>query len=470
MVRQSRAGQARSSLFSVAVANAALPLTALAVSPMLARSLGSEGRGLFANVIVPISFAPNLLNLGQQEAAVYLLCQRGLPRRSVATAGALLTSVTGLLGMLLVWQLVAPLTGETPQTRHLLTICSIYVPIVLVFQVLRAQVISRGGFRRLGAERWLQALTRLVGMCLLFTTHRLTLTSAVFVHLASVVLGALVLLGSRSHDEAPDEAPARVRQTLEAMLHFGLRSWVGGIGVLLLLRLDQVILGPLAGATQLGLYAVAVSVAEVPMAAVSAFRLVLIPQLNPATAAARLKKIGQQLTAISLVVAGPLIVASYLAFPIVYGPAFNSARPMAVLLLIACLPLALTEVANVGLVALGRPGLQLTSSVAGVAVVAVLLPLLGRSYGGLGAALTAVAAYSVAAVTAIAAVQRVTGEALWTGLEWLDPRPSVRQFIRPRLARPRAAEHLELLSASLPTKPSTSNSAGPAGDSALHYG
>ena len=75
--------------------------------------------------------------------------------------------------------------------------------------------------------------------------------------LATLLLLPMLWSGeSRKADER--ETPA---QLTRFVMRYGLATWVGTVGGVLVMRLDQVLLTPLAGPKELGYYAVAVSVA-----------------------------------------------------------------------------------------------------------------------------------------------------------------------------------------------------------------
>ena len=71
--------------------------------------------------------------------------------------------------------------------------------------------------------------------------------------------GSITIEGSGSEDFTP-------------IVRYGLRSWTGTLGYLLLLRVDQVLIAPLGGARVLGIYAVAAGAAELPNTALTAVR------------------------------------------------------------------------------------------------------------------------------------------------------------------------------------------------------
>src|SRR3954468_11341680 len=62
---------ASSTLLWTTAANVALPISAFATSPILARALGPHGRGEMAAVLAPITLAVLVLNFGVPESLIY---------------------------------------------------------------------------------------------------------------------------------------------------------------------------------------------------------------------------------------------------------------------------------------------------------------------------------------------------------------------------------------------------------------
>jgi O-antigen/teichoic acid export membrane protein len=67
-------------LVKMAAGNVVGPVTALVVSPILARSLGVDGRGVYAALTMPILMLGIVGTFGVQDGLAYAIAQRGLSR------------------------------------------------------------------------------------------------------------------------------------------------------------------------------------------------------------------------------------------------------------------------------------------------------------------------------------------------------------------------------------------------------
>jgi O-antigen/teichoic acid export membrane protein len=177
---------------------------------------------------------------------------------------------------------------------------------------------------------------------------------------------------------------------------YGIRGQIGGVMLLLNLRLDFAILGALAGADVLGTYAIASKFAELLKLPGMAFTYVLYPRFTregAQTAAATTREMMPRATVSTMVAALPLALAAGTLLPVLYGEAFRPAIIPAYILLIGLAPEGLAGVATAFLYGSGRPGLNSLGMGIGVAVTVALDLLLIPRFGATGAAVASTAAY-----------------------------------------------------------------------------
>jgi O-antigen/teichoic acid export membrane protein len=192
-------------------------------------------------------------------------------------------------------------------------------------------------------------------------------------------------------------------------MRYGLTTWMGTVGGVLVMRLDQVLLTPLAGPKDLGYYAVAVSVAEVPLLGLLAVRDVIFSAStdrdDPALVA--------RATRATLIVAVPLCLVGILLAPLVlppiFGAGFGPAVRMAQVLFLATIPNGVAMVMSAGLLASGRPGLDSRAQIVAAAVTVVALFALVPPLGAIGAAYASLIAYCISALLVSVSLTRVSG-------------------------------------------------------------
>jgi O-antigen/teichoic acid export membrane protein len=180
------------------------------------------------------------------------------------------------------------------------------------------------------------------------------------------------------------------------MTSYGIRGQIGGVMLLLNLRLDFAILGALAGAEVLGTYAIASKFAELLKLPGMAFTYVLYPRFTregAQTAAATTREIMPRATVSTMLAAIPLALAAGTLLPIIYGEEFRAAVVPAYILILGLAPEGLAGVTTAFLYGSGHPGLNSLAMGIGVAVTVALDLLLIPRFGATGAAIASSAAY-----------------------------------------------------------------------------
>ena len=254
-----------------AIGNGYPAFIAFFTGPILAQGLGVDGRGWVATATAPIALVTTAATFGVPEAVSYVVARhRGLAR-AAGRRGLLLLALAGLLAAVAVVFAAPFLSGGRPEVVQLIYIASIAIIPSLMVSVLRGVASAIGRWTLVTTERMLSSTFRLLVLLPFYFTHSLTPLVATIAVAAIPVVGGTVYLrilrkGDVEVPELVDEAKYR------GILRYGSRVWIGSISGILLSRLDQTLLTPLAGTFELGLYVVAVSISELPLIINSAVR------------------------------------------------------------------------------------------------------------------------------------------------------------------------------------------------------
>jgi O-antigen/teichoic acid export membrane protein len=253
-----------------------------------------------------------------------------------------------------------------------------------------------------------QSLLLLILVALGAATHRLDVSDAVIALSLAQCAGALVLavaVGVQRGRLSVVEQPVGRR----SFFGYAWTIWLGAAAGYLLVRLDQLLMTPLSGVEQLGLYAVAVSISEVVLVANTGLREVIFS----AESASRDPDRVAAATRLSNLAVFTLCVACSLGTPLLVGPIFGTGFvdvvPMVFVLLFGILVGNPGSVSGMALAAWGRPGLRSASIavalVANVIGIVVLVP----SHGGIGASFATLIGNSVAMLMVLVSMRRVFG-------------------------------------------------------------
>jgi O-antigen/teichoic acid export membrane protein len=370
------------------VINGIVMALGIITGPLQARALGPAGRGDLAAITVVASMLPLIAGFGLYTYAGRQVAQHRPVGDVMGSVGLVL-----VLAGLIIAPLGFPIAALLAHGRGV-----VYAFVLASFLLLPICLLNPLSFFILNSlEEWGKTIvfrtfhTVAVAVCVvvLFTLHRATVFSLALVTIVattimSIVGGIWVLRRGRP----------RIRTALiKEGIPFGLRSWPGSLAALTNVRLDQFLMISVTSSSQLGLYAVAVTAASLPNVLTSA----LIQPIMSRVGAGEHYLVSRSLrTTVLLITLTNFAVAASVPFllPLAFGQAFGGAVPMALILLLAALPLAIATVLGSALTIAGRPGTATLGQVAALAITLPGLLLLLPRMGGTGAALVSLAAYT----------------------------------------------------------------------------
>nr|MDT0656914.1 O-antigen ligase family protein [Micromonospora sp. DSM 115978] len=408
-------------LLSASFANLLIPISGLLVSPFLSRELGPDGRGLYAALTLPIVVCGWIGTYGLQDALSFHLRDNRLTRRAALTVSLISAVPLGLLGVgMLALLALFVFPGGADEHRQFLVLAWL-APLHILANLLIGALTGAADIRGVNLVKVLPALTRtalVVFACLAFDLDAFW---AGLLFLASVVTGLVAgLVRLRPTPAKPDSFgepnPPGERDTagtpdppipVRSLAVYAFACLPGVLAAISAARLDQVIGLPVIGARELGYYAVAVSVAEIPMVIATAARTVLMGR--PGTAdALRATRVARLAVLASVLACALLAAIATVAVPWVFGTPFAPAVPPTIILCAATTLYTCMIIFTAVLLANDRAARSsaalVTGSATGVALLLLLAPL-----GAIGAALASLGGYGVSTLLAAGALARTPG-------------------------------------------------------------
>jgi O-antigen/teichoic acid export membrane protein len=416
----------------------AVSFLALVNALILARALGAEGRGEMALVLAIADMTAILCFFGVQEANINIAGAEPEKRRTLATNSLVLSALFALVGTGAVVALIAAFPGVAGDAPYgLLAVALASIPFLILNSYLRFLIQGDYGFGVTNLSWILPPVLAVTVNGTLWLAGELTVAIAVGVFLAGQVVAAAMLVWHNARRLVGFGRPsyALARRTLG----FGLRSHLGRIMQTGNYRIDQWILGAVAGTRELGLYSVAVSWAEALFLLPTVFSSVQRPDLVRATTeqaarvASRLFRIAIVLTAASVVA---LVVMAPFLCVVVFGEDFRgSIDDLRILALGAFGMVALKQLGN-ALTARSHPTLQSAAIAVAFVSTIVLDVLLIPRFEGVGAAIASSISYTLGGVAVLVIFIRVLG----TSFAELVPRRKDARWLWRRLAAVRTQE------------------------------
>jgi O-antigen/teichoic acid export membrane protein len=385
-------GRVRPALLEVvgrlAAVNGLVMLLAFVTGPILARALGPEGRGNLAAILLPVTLAPVVFGLG---LGTYVTRQvaRGRPAPLLLGSVGPLVLGLGVVAALLGPSIAALFAGGRDVVHTYVLVGFLLMPLSLLILLLQDVAIGLERWSIVVMARVVSTVASTVAVVVLYVMGALTVASAAIVMLTAGLLSALPTLAL-----IPDLRRPRFRRDVARdSVPFGLKAWVGGLGSVANVRLDQVLMTRLVEPRELGLYVVAFTVSNFFInPVVGALSSGMMPRFasgDPALIARVLRTTvaGVALVSALIAIGAPLIIR------VVFGADFSDALPMAWLLLVATVPLAGVTVLSTALTSSGHPGFSAASELVTLLVTVPLLLLTLSAHGAIAAALISIAAY-----------------------------------------------------------------------------
>jgi glycosyltransferase involved in cell wall biosynthesis/O-antigen/teichoic acid export membrane protein len=385
-------------------------------SILIARAVGPTGRGLYAYPVALLGLVVALAHLGLEFAQVHLAAQ-GKDLRHMWADATVFSVVAGTA----CWAVVACVVAIDPGATGGLPLSWIAVPMGLVPFLLMslywANLLQLDG--RLVAATWASwfgVALQTVAIGLLFVAHELTPFNVLLLQwLTNGSAWLFLLLACRRAGLVNLRVdPALFRRSLR----FGVKAYVAQIFFYLVLRVDQVLVAHYAGYRQLGLYALAATVAQLLWLLTDPLASALLPHMVRAQKGddRRLSFSTARLSLCILIIGavGGWFLAP-LALPVVYGAGFAGAVPALRLLLPGVVALGATKSLGSVLVKEGR---MLMTSVLGLSAlglnIALNIALLPR-IGIRGASIASSVCYAALALSYVV-IGRRRGVAGWRDL------------------------------------------------------
>jgi O-antigen/teichoic acid export membrane protein len=385
--------------------------------PILARALGPSGRGAVASVLVYSGLVATVLGLGVSTAVIHALRNGRQSEREIVGALVRFASALmpfSLIAAVLVASFVLPPLGRAEPLGFAFVA---FAPLAVLGLCLISVLLARGELEKIAQIRAVSGVLTALAVIGLALGGALSTTSFLLLLLISGVgvLGFTVALV---------RVPPSRRGSLAPLLRFGMRAYPGSLANVANFQLDQALIAPFLGTTQLGYYAISVTLSSLPLSLSGAIgsRIYGAVGVDPAgnIDLQRTARVLRLSVAAAAIVAAGLAAAAPIGLPLLYGSAFEASIVPLLLLLPGMVAASAGSVAEAALVLLGRPGTNSRAeAVALLTTVVGLLAFLGP-LGIVGAALTTSAAYGLRAAIQLRALRRLGELRWWPGVAELQ--------------------------------------------------
>lgn len=413
----------------------ALFVLTLIANVILARSLGPNGRGVYATAVLVPTIVALATNLGIGPANLYYVSRGSLDMKRLVASSLAVAVLVGTVAFAVVALAAGPLSQRIlmgVEPRYLI-LGSISIPFALATSYMQGVLHGQRRFVHLNVVLLSQSLTLTALLAILLLVPADRLSASIGAWTASTVLAGLIAVALVA-EQTPISLAIHL-PTMRALFRYGSLTYLGTLTSFVNYRFDLLLVNVFSGVTQVGLYAVAAGLAEVIWFLPNSVYIALAPQVAaaPENEAAALSAQANR-TVLLLAAAAAIVMAAVapLAIFVFFGPPFARSAAAVWLLLPGIVTFSAWKMMSCYL--LGRNMLKQDLLAAASAMVVTLildLALIPR-FGFRGAALASSIAYTVAMLVDLYWVVKRSG---LSPHRWLVAVPTDAQPVLARIRR-----------------------------------
>lgn len=368
---------------------------------LLAKSLGAEGRGLLAVLLVYPQLMISLTEGGMRQATTIFIGRKEVDE--VHIFGALLTyiAIAGVFGYGLIFSILI-LFGSEQFDLIMIAVAAAMIPTSLVVSCIQGVFLGSYKILEFNKILWKQKLMYFLLLLALYLIELLNVTSAVIVTFIATLYNAIQ--ASRYLKKTTDFRAKFDYSTLIEMLKLGVVYAVALFLIQVNYKIDLILLEKLASNKILGNYAVSVQVGEVLWQLPAAVMIVLISKTATSTESAlndltaTICQISRYTIAITMLSAMFLLTFTYYAIPLFLGSEFANVFGILLALAPGLIFATVFKTINSFYAGKGLPHYAIYIMLPTVLLNVVFNFLLIPRYGGIGAALASSISYFSSAV------------------------------------------------------------------------
>jgi O-antigen/teichoic acid export membrane protein len=384
---------------------------------ILARTLGPAGKGSYDLVIATTALLEVLLDFSLAAGVIYVVAKGEAAPGSLALRLMLIAPCQGLVAAVLLFFLQHTSYFAALLPPHMGGQAIAAVAISLAFTELAAfwrailfglqEIIKVNRLELISRSLFLLMLVATIGITAALR-HRASAVIFVWVHVALLILTSLMFLYSLF------PFLSRGKTGFRELIKFAFPCYLANFSQFLNFRLDVFMVSYFIGVEGVGLYTIAVNLAQVIWLIPQSAAKVLMPKVAASQGAASENAISTaQITRItlwvSLAVAFSLAIFARFMLPLVYGEAFRRSVAPFLWLLPGIVIFSTVNVLTSYIAGIGKPQVNLLISLAGLFFTITLDFLLIPRCNIIGAAMASTVSYSISAAVTIWFFRRQSG-------------------------------------------------------------
>jgi O-antigen/teichoic acid export membrane protein len=392
-------------------------LLAFASNVLITRVLGPSGKGQVALLTSFVGFLSLGSGLGVGAASIYQLNREKALQPIVASSALWLQFVLALTAMMATlgvagWLVDAIFIGQVP---HALVVIGIVIslPMVTFSGAVSNLLIGLHAIKKYSAIQIVNGLVQFVSFIVLLICVQTTVASVVVVMALAALCSAA--LGLYWLNRLLPEMRLRLSfEQVRSLISYGSRAWIGNILQFFNYRLDVYIVNIFIGPSGVGIYSVAVALAETIWYIPAAVSTVLFPRTASDwdLATEFTPRVARNVAFITLLAALLLGIMGFPLIRLIYGMQFISATLPLVVLLPGIVFLSIGKILASDLAGRNKPHYGTLSAIVALTATVILDFVLIPSLGIVGAALASTISYGLSTLVLLYLYLRLSGNTL----------------------------------------------------------
>ncbi len=357
---------------------------------LTARTLGPEGRGELAAMILWPLLVASVTTLGVPSSLIYHMRNRPGERGHLVSSGFAMAAVLGVVAAAAVAATLPLWLHEySPRVIHAAQLFLITVPLCSVTLAGRAVLEASHDFAASNAIQTLMPFATLLGLLFFLAIHRMNPYAAALAYIAASIPSFWFMV-SRIRRKGIQAARIQL-VAMKEILQYGIRSY--GIDMLgtLALQVDQVLVVSLLSASAMGSYVVVLSLSRMLNVFQTSVVMVLFPKAAGHSTHKVLSMTGEsvRISGMVTVACGTLVcIAGPSLLRVLYGSEYVAAAGALRILVLEAILSGITFVLAQAFMALNRPGVVTVLQGIGLSLSVPLMLWLIPLYGIYGAAVS----------------------------------------------------------------------------------
>lgn len=395
------------------VAEGAWAACALVTGVVVARHLGTDGKGTVSSLSYLIALVAPISALGLGEAGVTLMRGHGDPLVRVVRGTIGLLVPAALAGSLLVLVFIAVQFSEDLGDLEVASAAAVVaVPAMAAWSVLSMLMEAEGGVVASSAIKVLTGVTTAVLTWLLVLELTLAVAGAVLALAAGWVVGALAAAGWLWAKRSAPPLPGWDRDYMRRALRLGRPVQASYVVAGLAARADLLVVQILKGSSTAGLYSVALTMGQLVSYGPIALAVVsfgVAAGLEDDEAPAFIERSGRRAVVVTCLIAVVLAPLIPIILPRLFGAGFDDSVAMTLILLPGGMLAGVQWVVCRLWAARGESRLLFRSLAASLVAMLLADLVLIPPFGGTGAAVAATSASVIGLLTALRGHRALSG-------------------------------------------------------------